>query len=82
MIWLKTVTMAFGIFGMQSATLTETVVPGKMADCIKYIDHLQNNPDSSRALTDSTRLDETAIIQHSKMGWSTVSTIRKCVEVK
>lgn len=82
MIWLKTATLLFGLFGVQSATMSETVVPGTMTDCIKYLDHLQHNPDSSNTGTEITRLDETAIIQHSKMGLSTVSTIRKCVEVK
>lgn len=78
MIWLKAVTLTAGLLGIDSVSTHETVVPGKMIDCVKYLDHLAANPDEGKV----TRAEPNTLMVETKLGLTTFIVVRQCVEIK
>lgn len=78
MIWLKAITLTAGLLGMDSVSTHETVVPGKMIDCVKYLDHLAANPDDGIV----TRAEPNSLMVETKLGLTKFIVVRRCVEIE
>ncbi len=80
MVILKTISMAFGLFGMMSMTATETVVPD-MPQCVAYL-KIESTRYEGLKIKSELKNNGKFLTQDIE-GWpNRALLVRECIEVK